>query len=134
MQTQLRFPFMNKNKPITVIPPHLVKEYQTLLENMVALEHTRADLMGVNQELREKIGALERGQEELLKQIEELKNPTVIGALVEIKVPPYVGMRGLITEAQLRFPSAESIYSVSLGKDLSEIFLRDDEFSLVTKP
>lgn len=38
-------------------------------EYAVALEHTRADLWGVNEELRKKIGALERGQDDLINAL-----------------------------------------------------------------
>lgn len=39
----------------------LEEDYNRLREYIVALERTRADLWGSNEELREKIGALERG-------------------------------------------------------------------------
>jgi len=48
----------------------LRKDNQRLKEYAVALEATRRDLMGLNEELREKIGALERGQEDLQKGLE----------------------------------------------------------------
>lgn len=47
----------------------LRKDNQRLKEYAVALERTRADLWGSNEELREKIGALERGQEDLEQRI-----------------------------------------------------------------
>lgn len=39
-------------------------------EHRVSLEATRRDLMGLNEELREKIGALERGQDDLSVQLQ----------------------------------------------------------------
>lgn len=47
-----------------------VEEHQRLREYVVALEASRRDLMGRNEELYEKIGALERGQEDLQKGLE----------------------------------------------------------------
>jgi hypothetical protein len=40
--------------------------YEKKLHYVVSLERNRSDLMGVNQELRDKIASLERGQEDLL--------------------------------------------------------------------
>lgn len=49
-----------------------LEEYDKLRTYCMALERSRADLWGVNEELRNKIAALERGQEDLLLRINEL--------------------------------------------------------------
>lgn len=51
-----------------------VEDYNRQREYCVALERTRTDLMSVNEELREKIGALERGQEELIKVLVRIRD------------------------------------------------------------
>lgn len=48
-------------------------EFIKLQEYCVALETTRRDLMGINEDLREKILALERGQEDFQKENTSLK-------------------------------------------------------------
>lgn len=48
----------------------LRKDNNRLRNYACALEASRRDLMGLNEELREKIGALERGQEDLSIQLQ----------------------------------------------------------------
>ena len=45
------------------------EEFQKIQEYRVALESTRADLLGANQELRDKINALEKGQADLIERL-----------------------------------------------------------------
>ena len=45
-----------------------------LRDYMIALEHTRADLWGVNEDLRLKIAALEKGQEDLIEENNRVLN------------------------------------------------------------
>lgn len=52
----------------------LSTDFQKLREYMVALERARADLMGVNEELRTKIAALERGQIDLADRLLALRD------------------------------------------------------------
>src|SRR6266851_4190051 len=49
-------------------------EYQRLKEYSVALESTRSDLWGVNEELRNKVIALELGQYDLQEQLSDAYN------------------------------------------------------------
>ena len=46
------------------------QEFLTIKEYSVALERSRADLMGSNEELRDKIKSLEHGQEDLVIRCE----------------------------------------------------------------
>lgn len=47
-----------------------VADYEQLRIYIVSLEASRRDLMGSNEELYEKIGALERGQEDLQRKLD----------------------------------------------------------------
>lgn len=52
---------------------HWKEEHEKLHLYCVELEHTRAVLLRVNEELREKIGALERGQLDFQNKLKELE-------------------------------------------------------------
>lgn len=54
------------------------EEFNKLQEYCISLEHTRADLMGNNEELREKIKSLELGQEELLTKIRRIEMKKIL--------------------------------------------------------
>ena len=58
-------------------------EFQHLQETRIALESSRADLWGVNEELRDKIKKLEAGQEELIEENNRLKSTSLPPSLVD---------------------------------------------------
>lgn len=50
-----------------------IEIHERLKEYVIALEHSRADLWGANEELRNKIVSLEKGMEDLLELQKDVK-------------------------------------------------------------
>lgn len=105
--------------------------YNTKHEYSVQLERERANLWGVNEELRNKIASLERGQEDLQAMLDALRSPLSLEAKLLTQT---VELNGL--DNDIKFAKAElEVYTRFAEKfgDLSCCYDAEDVTAVISR-